>query len=191
MNDITIWLSENWIALTALVISLICAYISMEGYLKSIVKLKIDISDEDCFSFGYILYEERRVLMISAKISNISTSDTSIIGAEIKYLNKTYKAENFPSFLCNDRDGSGIMFRLKDNNSKAQLFCLNKNNLLNTRIDYHGVIEGYFTFLEFPLLHEKTILRITILTPTNSFTSTLIAAPLHDGYTIKNQIIPK
>ena len=47
MNDITIWLSENWIALTAMGISLVSAYISWEGYMKSIVKLEITADDEN------------------------------------------------------------------------------------------------------------------------------------------------
>ena len=78
MNDITIWLSENWIALTAMGISLVSAYISWEGYMKSIVKLEITADDENNFSFGYILYTEKRVLMVSSKILNLSTSDTTI-----------------------------------------------------------------------------------------------------------------
>ena len=97
MNDITIWLSENWIALTAMGISLVSAYISWEGYMKSIVKLEITADDENNFSFGYILYTEKRVLMVSSKILNLSTSDTTISSAKIKYMGKIYEAQVFPS----------------------------------------------------------------------------------------------
>lgn len=191
MNDITIWLSENWIALTAMGISLVSAYISWEGYMKSIVKLEITADDENNFSFGYILYTEKRVLMVSSKILNLSTSDTTISSAKIKYMGKIYEAKVFPSNWTNTFDKSSFLIHFKNYSSKAVVYALNKDNLIGARIDYHGSKEGYFTFLDFPLLHKETILKMTVFTPTKSFACTFIAKPLPDKYKIKNQIIPK
>ncbi|HEY5557539.1 hypothetical protein [Acetobacterium sp.] len=170
------YIFENWIAIIALTISVSSLALSLHGYWKTVIKLKI-ASTEDNYCFGFISYEKYRIVMSYLIIANNSNTDVSISGIELTLDSKTYRAGR-----CDVRDfrnSNGISLMDNDSSDKYFLFNIKTENILdNTRITSNGTIEGYAIFHVDSIIEKQTSCKITLITPGRSFSENIIINPL-------------
>lgn len=181
-------ISDKWIEISALVISIVSICISLSGFLKSIVKLKIISENDVNFSVGYVQYSVYSILFLEVTIENISTSDTDFSNAKIFYKSKEYNAELFQKNACMDSNYDGIMLYNESDNSNKLFVKLRKCNILGDRIPSHGSIKGYITFMDFPILDCEEIVKLIIHTPTKNFTKKIKILPLPNKFQVANPL---
>lgn len=181
IKNIISYITDNWIAITALILSVPSCILGIINYKNAIPKLKITTDAHANYLVGFMYYSEYRLAIAHVIIENISSADVTMSNISLLIDGNEYYAtlESFPTRYSQD----GLFFPLVDSENRGlELKTFSENILHNMRVESRGVVHGYLIFTDIKQIDKPLFAMLSVKTPTKIFKSDILFIPLPKCY---------
>lgn len=166
---------SDWIALVALIISLLSLGLSLRNHWKSIIRLKITSNDNYCFSYSW--HNKYKLAILDLVVENNSSTEVTLTKLTLRLSDKLYTADRLDIFDNTNKSGISLI-KNGTFDEAIGLNVLTANILDNGRISSYGQTCGLAIFHIEKIISEPQECELTVFTPNKSFTAKVLVCPL-------------